>query len=1293
MNVPFVSARSMVAAASLLSIAATTTAQVRLADQPVFAAVSVPGNLALALSVEFPTAISVAYSNRTYSAANTYIGYFDPQKCYAYRYTDGVGVDNYFYPAGTTTTRTCSGLWSGNFLNWATMQTIDPFRWALTGGYRVIDTASLTVLEKAWGANIGSTSNFPDSSVAGNTLLAGATPFSTAAGMATRIWSLGNKMRFMTATKGVPSPDYSKAATAFNPSANYVQGTLYEVFVRVKVCDTSTAAGGVEANCTAYPNGNYKPTGLMQQYADKIRYSAFGYLNDGSMSRDGAVLRARQKFVGPTMPVPGGLPVTNPKGEWDATTGVMLANPDLADATDTSSALGITISNSGVMNYLNKFGEISGTYKTYDPVGELYYAVQRYFRNVGNVPAWSSMGNASAATKTTYADNFPVITSWDDPIQYSCQRNFILGIGDVNTHADRNLPGTTGASEPAKPAEVTADTAVNAGTWTDRVGVLQGLGTSLSTAAYGSTNSGALMAGLAYWANISDVRPDMDGKQTIQTYWLDVMEYQAFKANNQFYLAAKYGGFKAPENYLDSTATAAMFASNATTKSWWWTTSDTVPNGDPRPDNFFTASQADLMVAGLTKSFSSIASQLSAYSTSFVTSVPQIATLGVSSYASKYDAKTWTGDVVASLATIDATTGKPTLDTRWSFADKLAAQAAGAGWDTGRNIVTYNTSTKAGIPLRSANVPSAQLALLNTDYVSGDDSANYLNYLRGDRTHERSSTASGSTHAYRDRAALVGDIVNAKVKPVGPPSAPYSAVSNPGYDTFKTTYANRTPMVYAGSNTGMVHAIDGNLTGNTAGREVFAYVPGALFNGPSSTPNVNGLASVGNPQFTHHFLVDAPPLAVDVDFGRTSGGSGTDWRSLLIGGLGKGGKAIYALDITNPASVSSETTAAQKVLWEFTDGDLGYTYGQPVVVRTRKYGWVVVVASGYNNSNGRGYFFFINPRTGALLEKVATDCSACSSSNQMGLAHLNAFIIDLSEGVADAIYGGDLMGNIWRLDVTGSSGYPAPVKIATLTGSDGNALPITTKPLPIVQPDTNRRYITVGTGRLLDSSDLNSTQAQRFFAILDGTNGAFSAAADLPTGLSFPFSTANMRQLTDLSKSITLDLRTEVGWYIDLGVSAGGPGWRVLSDPVSYYGVVSFAATAPSSGDPCSPNGNSRVYSVDLGSGVCAFKNGTSTCYVNPRDGIVTDLQIVKREPATPTCTPGSPGCPVCGTAGAAPCPECGVPGKPDCPCGDPGAVSLVNGTSGGSTSCTPVTPPGALGLQRLNWREIIIRN
>ena len=161
------------ALSSALSARAATT----LADQPLFSTPTVPGNLAFVLSVEYPTAVDVAYSNRTYSSANTYLGYFDPNKCYTYTYTDGTGVNNYFDPSVAATSHTCSGKWSGNFMNWATMQTIDPFRWVLTGGYRVIDTTTTTVLEKAWASGQGGTGDFPDSSLNVGADIAGATPF------------------------------------------------------------------------------------------------------------------------------------------------------------------------------------------------------------------------------------------------------------------------------------------------------------------------------------------------------------------------------------------------------------------------------------------------------------------------------------------------------------------------------------------------------------------------------------------------------------------------------------------------------------------------------------------------------------------------------------------------------------------------------------------------------------------------------------------------------------------------------------------------------------------------------------------------------------------------------------------------------------------------------------------------------------------------------------------------------------------------------------------------------------
>ena len=118
-------------------------------------------------------------------------------------------------------------------------------------------------------------------------------------------------------------------------------------------------------------------------------------------------------------------------------------NPDATDAANTASVFGVTVNNSGVINYLNKFGQEKKTFKRRDPVSELYYGALRYLKNQGNVSAWSNV--VSDSQKDRLIDGFPVITTWDDPIQYSCQRNFVLGIGDTNTNWDFNLPGRLAA--------------------------------------------------------------------------------------------------------------------------------------------------------------------------------------------------------------------------------------------------------------------------------------------------------------------------------------------------------------------------------------------------------------------------------------------------------------------------------------------------------------------------------------------------------------------------------------------------------------------------------------------------------------------------------------------------------------------------------------------------------------------------------------------------------------------------------------------------------------------------------
>jgi len=1244
--------------------ALSANAQTALADQPVLSATGVPGNLVLALSVEFPTAVTAADRTTTYSSSATYLGYFDPLKCYTYRYNEAVN-GSYFYPDGTPTSGSCSGRWSGNFLNWATMQAVDPFRWALTGGYRAIDTPTMTILEKAWApSNQGSLgNNFPNKSLTSG--VSSVVPFS-GGNFHMHVLRCGNRLIFNRTTAFTVTDCPTSGVTVWDGNVSATSTTTtYSFEVRVQVC----VSGSVESNCVQY-GSNYKPQGLIQQYASKIRYSAFGYLNDplpdsGSQMRDGGVLRARMKFVGPNQPVPGSSPITNSLAEWSSSTGEFITNPDVTDATASS------VSKSGVINYLNQFGLSAQAYKRFDPVSELYYAATRYLRNKGDVAAYSDLStfngaSSSPANRTAMKDGFPVITNWTDPILYSCQKNFVLGIGDTNSNQDKNLPGNSTylASEPSTHPTDTADIDVIAAT--NKVGVLEGMTGSIgATNQYNASNNSAYIAGLAYQFHTTDIRTEanMPGMQTIDTYWLDVLEGDDYKASttsgrNQFYLAAKYGGFTVPTGYSYATNTTPL--NSLTPPAVWTTNGETVGGLGSRPDNFFVANRADRMVTGLTTAFSRISNASAATTTSFATALPQVVQTGNASYSSKYDANNWSGEVSASELTFDSS-NVPQIVTpaKWNFTETLATQLSGTGWNTARRVVSWNGSQ--GVAFRSAGtstISASDQTLLDTSYTSGDDHVNYLNYLRGERSNEATATVTG----YRTRVKLLGDIVGSKARPVGPPSFPFSDSTNAGYATFKSTWGGRRTVVYVGSNDGMMHAINGSLATTTTdtmvpGIEMFAYVPRALFQGPNNTPNVDGLASLGNPNFVHHYMVNATPSVYDVDFNKTSGASGTssDWRSILIGGLGKGGKSYYAIDVTDPTAWTTETAVAGKVLWEFSNsttgmsGELGYTFGDPVVVKTKKYGWVVIFPSGYDNANGQGYLLFVNPKTGALLERVGTGVGSVTAS--AGLAQANAFVVDATDGTADAVYAGDLLGNLWRFDVTAASGaYPSPTRLALLTapGVGGAAQPVTSKPAIEIHPVTKKRYVMVGTGRLLDQTDITSPQMQTLYSFIDGTNAAFSA------GSSFPIVRTNLANNSNALAGVTLDATTPAGWYEDLGIDTStSSGWRIISDATTLAGSVAFASILPTVGDVCTPSGSSRVYGRDFSSGITTVKatvsgNLAPVSYV-PIGGIVTDLRYLS------------------------------VGGK----------ATLTAGTDTGVVSKIDINPSNSLSLRRLNWREL----
>ncbi|MGH7748900.1 MAG: hypothetical protein ACREQ5_29675, partial [Candidatus Dormibacteria bacterium] len=384
-------------------------AQTTLSDIPLFSATNVPANLMLALSVEFPTGTVAAYTDNKiplvftdssgniqiqacgghvggygvcYFPAMHYLGYFDYAKCYDYDSTKKYFVPFGSRPSGTNPTPPdCTGHWSGNMLNWASMTALDEFRQTLTGGYRVIDQAGLTVLQRSRQTAQGSASNCPSkhldatdnvnpSSVVGDSTFNAATDIFIRShnGSTELIDGSGNRGVFI---------EVADNAGFVNDPSNGSNDVLY--YARAQVC----VPGLLEPNCNSahaakdYPGaGTYdKPEGLIQQNYQRIRVGATGYLYAFGEGHPNGVLRALLHDNGPTTYNGFGArqpntSTSNPGGEeeWDPSSGIFTANPDPTSASASSVSL------SGAINYLNQFGLNEPGYETQDTLAELYWA-------------------------------------------------------------------------------------------------------------------------------------------------------------------------------------------------------------------------------------------------------------------------------------------------------------------------------------------------------------------------------------------------------------------------------------------------------------------------------------------------------------------------------------------------------------------------------------------------------------------------------------------------------------------------------------------------------------------------------------------------------------------------------------------------------------------------------------------------------------------------------------------------------------------------------------------------------
>lgn len=523
-------------------------------------------------------------------------------------------------------------------------------------------------------------------------------------------------------------------------------------------------------------------------------------------------------------------------------------------------------------------------------------------------------------------------------------------------------------------------------------------------------------------------------------------------------------------------------------------------------------------------------------------------------YSSSYNSGTWYGDLEA--VSLDTTTGLPVGAAAWSLRTNLNAMAASS-----RKIVSFNGSTGAAFTAGNFTGSGSPTAL----------TAGVINWVRGDRTGE------GST--YRQRTAVLGDIINAEATVVN--------------------YATGESIIFQPANDGMVHVIDGRIDASvpTRGQELWAYVP-RMIHGKLTT-----LSS--RTSFNHQYLVDATATATQIT------GAGPMGR-ILVGGLGKGGAGFYALDITS-YEAANETIAAQKVKWEFSDsGRMGYSFGRPLIVKTADTsiadGWRVVVASGYDNgvADGRGYVWVLNPIDGSVIRRIDTGAGGAGAA-AAGLAHLGKMANAAPDAVVRYVYGGDLLGNVWRFDLD----VGTATRIAVLTDGSGATQPVTTAPSVGPATAAGRFFVYVGTGRYFSDEDIAgnpganryATQMQSMYGIIDdttaatttlpnirGTNGASCPAT--PPGGSGDFVcqaiTAHV-PANGTFDSTAYPIGTKRGFYADLPVANS----RISADSaLTTGGTLAFTVNLPTN-VACDPGGSSYFFTLS-GSNGGAIPNGTN---------------------------------------------------------------------------------------------------
>lgn len=774
--------------------------------------------------------------------------------------------------------------------------------------------------------------------------------------------------------------------------------------------------------------------------------------------------------------------------------------------------------------------------------------------------------------------------AYTSPIQYRCQKNFAIVVTDGDATGDQNLPGSGQSGEDGNGV-----IAAFSYTARDSAGAAVSKTFSVCTAANSTADDGYNVTCPSTYD--SGGAPRSFGDSSNRPSALRDVAMYANRAD------LRVGGVDGDNRSFDDPQFALQ---NMITYTVGFATTNAVLPSVAKVGGglYYSASNETDLANSLNSAISSIGDITS--NAGGISVKGDTLTSGNLIFQPVFDPQGWFGELrcfvnngiltessgLGTACTPNAKAVIPDAASRYLYSSKVVGQVT-TPFDFTTGAVTGSMTT------------AQKNALGTTD----TERQNVVSFLRG-----------STVTAYRSRPyGLLGDIIDGKPVTV---AAPSGESNDSSYASFKTSNASR-GMVFIGANDGMLHGFrmsDMN--------EIVGYVPSAVYRNLKLLTDVNYGNSATAP---HTYFVNGALRKADVK-------NGSNWMTLMVGGLGEGGQSYFALDVTNENTLKTNGT----VKWEFSDirdADLGYTFPAPLIYNVRTSANTVVpaviMANGYENtyddtaSGGQkataksSVLYILNALTGELLTKITVPSSGSQPSQ--GLSSPAGVDVG-QDGVLDYVYAGDINGNLWRFDLTKDT--PAQFFVApNPVFKAANGQPITIR--PAIQAVTSSadnsdlgNLIMFGTGQLLVDADRSDKTVQSFYAVLDKMTSSVVTAtkADLTQRTILdtePVSGASYRagNYRQISTSPTLDLRapsnTSKGWYLDLPEETE----RLVTSPLLLTDRLVFGTGIPKAAEKCVPGGRGWIMGLNpLNGSVTESKTGRQYSFVDVKvDGKSTD--------------------------------------------------------------------------------------